>query len=288
MCTTMLASFGETTCTRADPGPDVTRCTAQRAGTITPTRPSTNSVIGTPATDGRTSCPAANPPQTTAADSTALANTAVARPPRLVDGRATGARTSSSDGSASTLRRTQSRSQIVTTTPLARRRSAISAPSRPAPSTPSGPSTTTAVDAGIFVTTPSTFPCATTWMSPPGNDTTTNSGAISTTANGRSDSPSRNACARRGTAHPVHARRRPPRRTNERDRIGRAAYDIVHNGSPHVRDGYRTLVDQGQLVVNAVDTGRNPLRVRMVGASDCCRADLYDDAGHGGAVQATW
>ena len=92
----------------------------------------------------------------------------------------------------------------------------------------------------------------------------------------------------RSIAHTLHARRRPPRRTNDHDRFGRTADDVVHDGSPHVRDLDRTVIDQDQLVINAVDAGRNPLRVRMVGASDCCRAHFDDNPRHGGSVQATW
>ena len=47
-CSDDLGSDGETTCTRAEPGPDVMRWTAQSAGTSTATRPSTNSVSGVP------------------------------------------------------------------------------------------------------------------------------------------------------------------------------------------------------------------------------------------------
>ena len=62
----------------------------------------------------------------------------------------------------------------------------------------------------------------------------------------------------------------------------------MHDSSPYIRDGDRTLVDQRQLVVDAVDSGRNPLRVSVIGAADCCRTDLDDNARHGGSVQATW
>ena len=177
----------------------MTRSTIHCAGTITPTRPSTNSVIGMCAADRGTSCRAANPPHSAAADSTVPANTAVARLPRALTGRVCAPWPSSRDGNASTPRRIQSRSAIVTATPLVRKRSAIAAASEEAPSTPSASSSRTAIDIGIVATIASVSPRATTCMSPPGGDTTTNSCAISTTVVNRSCSPSRSASARCNT-----------------------------------------------------------------------------------------
>ena len=245
----MSASFGETTCTRADPGPDVTRWTTQCAGTMTPTRPSTNSVIGMPAADGRTSSSRLRiHRRATAADSSAPANTAVARPPRLVGGRATGARASSSDGSvldaASHPISIADRDgntvgpQAISdrcgepTDPLDtlgtvhhnryRRRNLrqdrVGVSMRHHLDVASGQRHNNELRRYLHYRQRSIRQSVAQRLRPSQHHNVVRHRA-------------------RGIAHTVHARRCPPRRTNERDRIGRAADDIVHNGSPHVRDG---------------------------------------------------
>ena len=245
----MSASFGETTCTRADPGPDVTRWTTHCAGTMTPTRPSTNSVIGmfggrrANVVSRREST--AERPQPIAA-CRPIRQSRVRRDWSTDEPQARGPRPR--DGSASTLRRTQSRSQIVTATPLARKRSAIAAASGQAPSTPSGPSTTTAIDVGIFAN--NRFGVSTRHHLDVASGQRHNHelrrdlhyrqrSIRQSVAQHLCPSQHHNVVRHRarGIAHTVHARRCPPRRTNEHDRFGRTADDIVHDGSPHVRDG---------------------------------------------------
>ena len=126
MCTTTSASDGEMICTRADPGPDVMRSTGHWAGTVIPTRPSTNSVIaGTAAGGAGGSCRVANPPHSTAPATSAPAITADARRRRIFGTASTAGTGASCRVDATATRRNSSSSATVTAIPLVRNRSAI-------------------------------------------------------------------------------------------------------------------------------------------------------------------
>ena len=142
-------------------------------------------------------------------------------------------------------------------------------------------------------------PTRDTTAAPSGRDTTTNSGAISTTVVGRSN-PSRSSAVRRSTttsvatavlrlAHQVDPRRWPPRRADQDDRVGAIPDDRAHAPSarrPRRRPGGRRSTPSSSSMHSIAAETHSASSV--IGPRTVAGPDLDDDAGHGGSVQATW
>lgn len=145
-CNATSGSAGEVTCTRAEPGPETTRCVDQSAGIVSATRPSTRSVVGG-------LCRVVAPWRTTAAGASnakatpAAATRASVGTRERVAGRAAGS-AGSSEGGRAALANRASRTPSISTTllPVPRTAPAIAAASAAAPATVLGTSiSTTAV-----------------------------------------------------------------------------------------------------------------------------------------------